>query len=46
MVDWVLWEWNGVFGGDGQMDIPEDLAVVSEVLMVLICHSIKPLDLG
>ena len=28
------------------MDVPDDLAVVSEVLMVLTCHSIKPLDLG
>ena len=28
------------------MDIPDDVAVVSEVLMVLTCHSIKPLDFG
>ena len=28
------------------MDIPDDLAVVSEVLMVLTCHSIRPPDLG
>ena len=28
------------------IDIPEDFAVVSEVLMVLICLSMKPLDLG
>ena len=27
------------------MEVPDDLAVVSEVLMVLICHSMKPLDL-
>ena len=28
------------------IDIPEGFAVVSEVLMVLICLSVKPLDLG
>ena len=28
------------------MEIPDDLAVDREVFMVLICHSIKPLDLG
>ena len=28
------------------MEIPDDLVVVTEVFMVIICHSIKPLDLG
>ena len=28
------------------MEIPDALAVDREVFMVLICHSIKPLDLG
>ena len=38
--------WNMSVWRRWLMDIPDDLAVVSEVLMVLICHSIKPLDLG
>ena len=28
------------------IDIPEDFVVVSDILMVLICLSIKPIDLG
>ena len=38
-VEWSVW--NRL-----SMDIPDDLVVVSEVLMVLIFHSIKLLDLG
>ena len=38
-VKWSVWRrWS--------TDIPEDFAVVSDVLMVLICLSIKPLNLG
>ena len=45
-VDWVLWVWNGVYGGWLSIDIPKAFVVVSEVLMVSMCLSIKPLDLG
>ena len=38
-VDWSVWRrWS--------MEMPDDLVVDREVFMVLICHSIKPLDLG
>ena len=38
--------WALCFWRRWPMDIPDDLVVVNEVLMDLICHPIKPLDFG